>query len=134
MFRIIKTLKQYSCKEKSTIASYLILRTVKVAISVVIPLINAKVITNLLEKEIRQTMQTVLVLCIFYALSLLVSHATKLIENKLVKHIHYNVKKDLTAKIFAIPPSKLSFEQGRLLSLILNDSFAVSSLMLTSKI
>lgn len=131
MFRLIKTLKQYSCKEKSTIASYIILRTVKVAISVVIPLVNAKVITNLLEKEIMQTMQTVFALCIFYALSLLVSHATKITENKLVKRIHYNVKKDLTAKIFAIPPSQLSFEQGRLLSLILNDSFAVSSLVIT---
>lgn len=131
MFKIIKTLKQYSFKEKSTIASYLVLRTVKVAISVLMPLISAKVITNLLEEEIKQTMQTVLVLCIFYAVGLFASHATKVSENKLIKLIHYNVQKDLTTKVFAIPPSQLSIAQGRLISLILHDSSAISTLLLT---
>lgn len=131
MLRIIKKLMQYSHKERLAIVSYIILRALKATIAIIIPLINACVITNLLGGALGKLMRSILVLCICYVASLVISHIIKITENRLTKFIHYEVKRAFTTKLLSIPPSQLSFEQGRLISLILNDSSVVSSMVFT---
>ena len=127
MGNYIKTIIEYTHNEKNGIISFIILRATKSAIAIISPLVYARVITNLLESTLRQTIYSFFILCTCYVVNVLLGHLIKVIENRLTKKINYKMKKQITEKLFSIPPSRLSIEQGKMFSLVLSDSSVISS-------
>lgn len=129
MKKYINTIIRYTRNQAKGISCYIALRAAKSVIVIVNPLIYAGLITNLLENTLQKTIYSFLILCICYITNLLLGHLLKIVENRLSKQINYEMKKQITEKLFSIPPSQLNIEQGRMFSLVLSDTSVISSML-----
>ena len=131
MKKYLRTIFHYTKNEKSIVLLFFFLRLVKSAVSIVTPLAYAKVITNLLDHTLTQTIHSLLILCACYISTTVLGHFVKVVENKLSKKINFEAKKQVSTKIFSISPQYMSIDQGKLYSLIQNDSSVIPSVLFT---
>lgn len=127
MKKYISKIFQYTKNELSGIILFIVLRAAKSAIVVVSPLIYARVITQLLESTLKQTIYSFFCLCACYLANVLFGYLINIKENQLSKKINYGIKQQITEKLFSIPPWYLDIDQGKMYSIIQSDSSVVSS-------
>jgi len=131
MKKYLRTIIYYAKNENKMIILFFSLRLLSSTVSIASPLLYSRVITNLLEHTLEQTMYSLLLLCVCQISTTVLGHFIRRVESKLSKKINYEVKKQVSAKVFSISPRYLNIDQGRLYSLIQNNSSVISSVLFT---
>lgn len=127
MKKYFKLIAKCAKNAGTEILLFIFLRTSKSVVAIVTPLVYSYVITNLLECTLERTIRSFLFLCTCYFISAFLGYLVKVMHNHLVHKLNFEIKKQVTSKLFYIPPSQLNIEYGKMFSLIQSDSAMISS-------
>lgn len=127
MLKSFRNTIKYCRPERISIIIVIVLRLAMTIISVVQPLIYASMITFLLNKRHKNLLVFMAFLVVSYLLAQLINFVLKRTEAKTAKKMNYYVKAKVTEYLLVIPNYRMSFNQGKMYSVLVSDTKAVYS-------
>ncbi len=127
MTSIIKILKYCRCEQKRIIIT-IFFNILTSSFAILSPLLYARIVTYLLDKDHKNLVINLIVLAICYLLSWIVSYVHKRMELIITKNINFNMKKVVNEQLFTIPNYELDYNHGKMFSLLFSDTNTVYSI------
>lgn len=103
-------MKKYLSKVKSQIAIYTFLTLLTTIISIIIPVINANLLTNLTKFNIKLAFAFALILLLITTLKAILGKISNHSSMKIRENLLYNIRLDMLKQIFKMKQNKLSIK------------------------